>query len=241
MLDNLKFALIRHKKFLVIFFVVIFLPSLLLAAFGIRAIRNERYKVQQRNLEQQRDFLAYVESEIAAYVEQSSADLRQLSSNPAFHGEDFQTLRSVISMGRGSEKILGEIVFWKENHPPWLPAFQERPPAGVVTVVPNEWREWGPELEKAEELEFRRHDYSGAVSQYRRLLSQTRDRRIACWILSRVARCEAKTHNYKQAVALYRSLVDSYSDLVTESGRPLEIASRFGALDVFLAESDLDT
>ena len=38
MLDNLKLVLLQHKKFLAIFFVVVFLPSVVLAFLGIRAI-----------------------------------------------------------------------------------------------------------------------------------------------------------------------------------------------------------
>jgi len=42
MLSNLRLVLLQNRKFLTIFFLVVFLPSLILAYFGIRAIHNER-------------------------------------------------------------------------------------------------------------------------------------------------------------------------------------------------------
>ena len=50
MFENLKIALKKQRKLLAIFLLAVFLPSVLLGIFGIRSIRNERYK-QARRLE----------------------------------------------------------------------------------------------------------------------------------------------------------------------------------------------
>ena len=68
-MENLKLVLVQHKKFLVIFFVAIFLPSIILAYFGIRAIQNERYKLQQQTLEQQKGFIRNVQVDIQSFIE----------------------------------------------------------------------------------------------------------------------------------------------------------------------------
>src|SRR4030065_477194 len=99
MFDNLKLALFQHKKFLAVFFVIVFLPSLLLAVFGIRAIYNEKYKLRQRTFEQQRKFLSDVKSEIAAFIEKKSSSLRDLSSIPAFWEAVFRANCCLVSLG----------------------------------------------------------------------------------------------------------------------------------------------
>lgn len=45
MLDNLKIAVKRQKKLLIIFLITIFLPSIALSVFGIRSIRNEKFRL----------------------------------------------------------------------------------------------------------------------------------------------------------------------------------------------------
>jgi len=48
MIENLKIALKRQKKLIIIFFLTIFLPSVLLSIFGIRAIRNEQFRLEKQ-------------------------------------------------------------------------------------------------------------------------------------------------------------------------------------------------
>lgn len=48
MLDNLKIAVKRQKKLIVIFFLTIFLPSIALSIFGIRSIRSERFRLSHQ-------------------------------------------------------------------------------------------------------------------------------------------------------------------------------------------------
>ena len=240
MFDNFKFALIQHKRFLAVFFIVVFLPSLLLAVFGIRAIYNEKYKLRQRTFEQQQEFLSGIKSEIAAIIEKRASSLKELSSSPAFRDGDYRAIRSTVSLGLRSETLLGEIVVWRIDGEPWLPGLQERPPAAIPLTVPDGWMTLGPDLEEAEEGEFRRREFSKAISLYRRLLPGAKDRRIKAWLLNRIARCEFKRENRGEAVVIYRSLIEDFADLPTESGRPLELVSRIEVLDALRADKDMD-
>ncbi|MDH4271251.1 MAG: hypothetical protein OEW18_04670, partial [Candidatus Aminicenantes bacterium] len=89
MLSNLRLVLLQNKKFLSIFFLVVFLPSLILAYFGIRAIHNERYKLQQLNLEQQRGFVRTLEAEVQSLIEREAAGLREFSTSGAMVDRDY--------------------------------------------------------------------------------------------------------------------------------------------------------
>src|SRR4030042_3038211 len=97
MLSNLRLVLLQNKKFLAPFFLVIFLPSLILAYFGIRAIHNERYKLQQLELEQQRGFVRTLEAEVQSLIERETASLREFATSRAMADRDYPSLHELIA------------------------------------------------------------------------------------------------------------------------------------------------
>jgi signal transduction histidine kinase len=238
MLDNLKLVLIQHKKFLAIFFVVIFLPSIILAFFGIRAIHNERYKLLQQNLEQQRQFVRSVRAGIQSFIERDSLSLKELSSSKAIFDRDYRAIRNLIAQHLGDESLIGQIVIWNSENPPWLPEWQAHPPAVNTLVVPKEWKKWQIDLRKAEIAEFRRRNFSEAISIYNQILDQADNDQVKAWILSRIGRCEVKQKKFKQALKFYGSILEDFPDLLTESGRPLALVSSLEMLDVLCLEND---
>jgi hypothetical protein len=163
MLRNLKLVLIQHKKFLAIFFIVIFLPSIILAFFGIRAIHNEKYKLQQQNLDQQKRFVRAVQAGIRSLIERNSSSLKELSLSKAIFDKDYLAIRNLISQHLRDESIFGQVIIWNSIDPPWLPGLQPRPPAAKILAVPDEWKKWQPDLEKAERAEFRSRNFSDGI------------------------------------------------------------------------------
>lgn len=233
MLNNLKLVLVQHKKFLAIFFVVVFLPSVVLAVFGIRAIHNERYKLQQQSLEQQKRFVKAVQAGIRSHIERNSSRLEELSIQEAFSDKNYREIRNLISDSLEDKSLFGHIVIWNIKDPPWLPGLQAYPPGAKTFVVPEEWEKWRPDLENAERVEFRRRNFSEAVFLYKRILDRAEDNQVKAWMLSRIARCEIKREKFKQALNVYRSIIANFPDLLTESGRALELASRLEMLEAF--------
>jgi len=240
MLENLKLVLIQHKKFLAIFFVVIFLPSIILAFFGIRAIHNERYKLQQQNLDQQKQFVISVQVGIRSLIEGNSLSLKELSSSKAIFDKDYRAISNLITQRLRDESLFGQTVIWNYNDPPWFPGLQPHPPAAKTLVVPEEWRKWHPDLEKAERAEFRRRNFSEAITLYNQILNRAEDNQVKAWILSRVARCEVKHKKFKQALIIYRSIIADFPDLLTESGRLLALVSSLEMMDALRSDKDYD-
>ena len=231
MLDNLKLVLLQHKKFLAIFFVVVFLPSVVLAVFGIRAIYNERYKLQQQDLEKQKDFVKAVQAGIQSHIERNSSKLKELSTHRVSAEKDYPGMRDLISEGLNEKSLIGQIVVWNEDGIPWLPVFHASPSYATNLAIPEEWEKCRPDLEIAERAEFRSRNFSEAISLYKRILDRSEDNQVKAWIMNRIARCEIKRGNFKQALIAYDSVISNFPDLFTESGRPLEIASRIEMLD----------
>jgi len=232
MLENLKLVLIQNKKFLAIFFVVIFLPSIILAFFGIRAIHNERYKLLQQNLDEQKQFIRSVQAGIRSLIERDSLSLKELSSSKAIFDQDYRAISNLIIQRLQDESLFGQTVIWNFKNPSWFPGLQPRPPAAKTLFVPEEWRKWQPDLEKVERAEFRRRNFFEAVTLYNQILNRAEDNQVKAWILSRVGRCEVKHKKFKQALIIYRSIIADFPDLLTESGRPLNFVSSLEMLDV---------
>jgi signal transduction histidine kinase len=241
MLKNLKLVLLQHRKFLVIFFIVMFLPSIILAFFGIRAIYNEQYKLQQQNLEQKKDFLKDVRVGILSLIESNVAKLKDLAAQKIFSDKDYRRIHELVSAHLGDESLFGQIVIWNEDGTTWFPGYQKSPSFAKTLTVPQEWKKLRPGLEIAERAEFRRRNYSEAVSQYKRIFDRKEDRQVKAWLLNRIARCEAKRGMFEQALSAYRSIISDYDDLFTESGRSLGLTCRLEMLDVFRMDKDYES
>ena len=240
MLGNLKLVLLQHKKFLAIFFFIVFLPSIILAIFGIRSIHNERYKLQQQNLEQQRRFVKDFQTEVHSLIERNSSSLREFSTSRAFIDWDYRAFSDLISQRLQEKSLLGNIAIFKSENPSWLPSFQAYPPGARTLVVPSEWKRWQPNIARAERAEFQRKNYSDAISLYGHILRRAEDNQIKAWIQSRIARCELKQKDFNQALLTYRSIISDFPDSLTESGRPLGLVSRLELLDALRSENNFE-
>lgn len=238
MLGNLKLVLLQHKRFLALIIFIVFLPSIILAVLGIRAIHNERYKLRQQNHEQQKELVETFQDEVLSLIERNSSSLREISTSRAFVELDHPAIHDLISRRSREQSLLGHAVIWNRGESPWLPGLQEYPPAARPWIVPSEWKKWQPELAKAEEAEFRRRNYSDAVFLYNRILRRAQDSNVRAWIQSRVARCEVKQEKFKQALITYRSILAEFHDLHTESGRPLGLVICLQILDALRSDND---
>ena len=240
MLGTLKLVLLQHKKFLAIFFFIVFLPSIILAIFGIRSIQNERYKLQQQNLDLQRRFVKDFQAEIRSLIERNSSSLREFSTSRAFIDLDYRAFSDLITLRLQEKSLLGEIVVFKSENPSWLPGFQAYPPGARTLVNPPEWKRWQSNVARAERAEFQRKNYSDAISLYRQILRRAEDNQVKAWIHSRIARCELKQKDFKQALITYRSIFTDFPDSFTESGRPLGLVSRLELLDALRSENNFE-
>lgn len=238
MLGNLKLVLLQHKRFLAIFFFVVFLPSIILAVFGIRAIHNERYKLRLQLQEQQSIYVGTIQDEVLSLIERNSLTIKEISTSRAFVTLDYSALRDLISQRSQAQSLLGQAVLWNHTSSPWLPALQERPSGAEAFAPPSEWADLQPTLARAEEAEFRRRNCEEAANLYQRILRRSQNSRVKAWIRSRIARCQAKQQKFAEAIAMYRSILTDFPDLRTESGRPLGLVTRLQLLDALRSEND---
>ncbi len=240
MLNNLKLVLSQNRKILSIFFVVVFLPSIFLAFFGMRALRNEKFKIQQQTLEEHKGYVSSVQKDIQDFVETQSTDLMGLANSEIFSDAGYSEIRESIVGVQQRDSFFGEVVIWNKKGELWLPVYQVFPLTSKTILEPDEWKTIQPNLNEAERAEFQQKDFSNAISQYRQVLSRSNNDKVRAWILSRIARCEVKQAGNKQALVVYRSLIDSFPDLLTESGRSLEFVSRLEMLNILYTSDNFE-
>ncbi len=240
MLGNLRLVLRQYRKFLAIFFFIVFLPSIILAVLGIRAIQNERFKLRHQNQQLQITFVATFQKEVLSLIERNTANLREISTRLPDMTSNHSAIPDLLSQRSREPSLLGHTVIWKHDQSPWIPDLQENPSLSGPWTAPLEWEKWQQELANAEAAEFRRQNYQEAIRLYTRISVRAQDGNVRAWILSRIARCQAKNQHLKQALSTYRSILADFSDLRTESGRPLAPLTSLQVLDTLRSDNDLE-
>ena len=117
MIENLKIALKRQKKLIIIFLLTILIPSVSLSIFGIRAIRNERFRLAKQTENEHRRAADFLKAQINSRFEDVEEVLQNLAQNPAFHEKEYSTIRDLLGrtdllipvtkMGKNAFKMLG--------------------------------------------------------------------------------------------------------------------------------------
>ena len=87
MFENLKIALRKQKKLIIIFFLTIFLPAISLSIFGIKAIRNERFRLAKQIENENRRATDLLKTQINSRFMELESDLQKLAQHPSFSGK----------------------------------------------------------------------------------------------------------------------------------------------------------
>lgn len=110
MLENLKIALRRQKKLLVIFFLTILIPSVMLSIFGLRAIKNEQFRLAEQIENDHRRTADLLKQQVAARIDDIDLSLQYLAGHPAALERKFADLDDMISSRLTGESLLGPVI-----------------------------------------------------------------------------------------------------------------------------------
>jgi len=89
MLDNLKIAVKRQKKLIIIFLITIFLPSIALSVFGIRSIRNERFRLVKQLEDEHKRAADFLKNQISSRFADIEIILQNQAQHPSFNQKDY--------------------------------------------------------------------------------------------------------------------------------------------------------
>jgi len=226
MIENLKIALRRQKKLIVIFLLTIFLPSVSLSIFGIRAIRSEKFRQVKLIENEHRRAAGFLKAQIEDRFKNIEVTLQKVAQHPAFSEKDYPAISEIIRDRLMDSELIEQAFLFLKGRKPLLPLFQP-------TVERNHFPSFSQltppqrkKLKKAEEFEFKRKEYKTAISLYKELYSLAKDKNFKAQMLNNIARCLTKLKNYDQAVNNYSKICDEYPEGLSSSGLPLALIAK---------------
>jgi len=98
MFENLKIALRKQKKLIIIFFLTIFIPAILLSIFGIRAIRNERFRLAKQIENENRQAADFLKTQINNRFIELESTIQKLAQLRSFSERDYQAIIKMKSL-----------------------------------------------------------------------------------------------------------------------------------------------
>jgi signal transduction histidine kinase len=226
MLENLRIAVRKQKKLILIFVLTIFLPALTLGVFGLRSIRNERYRLVRQEENEGRRAARLIRAHFDSKFEEIARALDGLTHDPAFIGKDDAAIREITEKRFAAEPLVGQTILLYGDEAPLFPRLllpsggkSAGPPKAVDPALDSRIR-------RAESLEFAERNPRAAADLYRELAARAADRNLKAELLAGQARCLRKIEAYEDAGRVYDRIIQEHSDAATPSGMPLSFLAR---------------
>jgi len=226
MLENLKLAVKRQKRLITIFLLTIFLPSVSLSIFGIRAIRNERFRLAKQLENEHKRAAEFLKSQIGSQFEELGSILKNLARSSAFLQSENAGIKNLLYAQLAEHPLVEQVFVVFGNEEPLFPLFQPVPGRISASYVLTSEENLQVRLKRAEAYEFKARNYRSAISLYRRLADQSQDKNFKAQMLADISRCLMKAEDYTGAIQNYRRICEDYPESITSTGLPLALVSR---------------
>jgi signal transduction histidine kinase len=233
MIENLKIALKKQKKLIIIFFLTIFLPSVSLSIFGIRAIKNEKFRLAKQVESEHRRAADFLKTQINSRFKDIEVILQNLAQYPSFFEKDYPAIKDLLDSRLADNNLIEQVFLVYRDEEPLFPLFQ---PATVRPLSFSSTLLRGSQIEKlkrAEEYEFKQKKYKSAISLYNQLFSLSKDKNFKAQMLNNIARCFTKLKSYDQALKNYLKICIDYPQSTTSSRLPLGLIARLQILNCY--------
>jgi len=162
MLENLRIALRKQKKLVLIFFLTIFLPALTLSVFGVRAIRSERFRLARQEETEALRAAGLIRAHIQAKIESISRALEETAREPALIAKDLAAVQTSAGKRFASEPLAGQTVLLYRGGAASFPLLQILPPKRPTRAA-RASASLAERIRRAERLEFVDRDYGAAA------------------------------------------------------------------------------
>jgi signal transduction histidine kinase len=230
MLENLGIALRKQKKLVLIFFLTIFLPALTLSVFGVRAIRNERFRLAKQEENEGRRAARFIRAHVQTKIEAVASTLEGIARDPASIGKDRPAIYDLAEKRLATDPLIEQAVLLYKNEEVSFPLLLV-PPANKPANTPKADASLAARIRKAEALEFVDRNFRAAAALYRELSTLAEGQNLQAEMLTGQARCLQKAEDYKDAVRVYARIASGYPDSLTPSGLPLGLLARLQAIE----------
>lgn len=226
MLENLRLAVKRQKRLILIFCLTIFIPSISLSIFGIRAIRNERFRLAKQVENEHRIAAKDLASQIWSHFEKLVDILHNLAESSALQQEDMDGFKNLLDDEISGNSLVEQVFVAFNGEEPFFPFFQPAPFDVPSTFGSSPGGDIHERLKRAENYEFNQRNYTRAVSLYKNLFDRAQDTNFKARMLANVARNLMKAKDYRGAIQSYQKVCDDYPESLFTTGLPLALVSR---------------
>ena len=234
MFPGLKIAVKRQKKLLVIFFITIFLPAVSLSIFGVIALRNEKFRIENQFREDQAEFSQLLKREVNQQIDELENELQYIVHTPSLINNDYGEILQIVENQLYRNRLIDQFFVLFEGEDALFPPFRlsgsnyfSGEPVDFTGMQKNI-------LEQAENYEFSSHNYSKAISLLEEMLSGTENKDLRARLMNRIARNQVKQNNYSEAIQTYSAIINDFPKTVTSSGIPLPVTVRLQLVDCYM-------
>jgi tetratricopeptide (TPR) repeat protein len=225
-LENLRLAVKRQKRLIIIFLLTIFFPSITLSIFGIRAIRNERYRIDKQLENEQRKAAEILKSQVSTPFKELESVLSNLAQSSEFMQKEEARIKGLLEARIARHPLVEYVFVAFANEEPWFPFFQPKSSkASSSSGSPSDPSLYSG-LKTAEACEFQDKDYRRAVALYKNLAGLSADDDFKAQMLANVSRCLMKAQDYRGALSNFKRIGKDYPESTSSSGLPLALTTR---------------
>jgi signal transduction histidine kinase len=231
MLENLGIALRKQKKLIIIFFLTVFLPASALSVFGIRAIRNERFRLAKQEENEGRRAARFVRAHIQSKFEDIARVLEGLARDPSFIANDHAAIHELAEKRFAADPLIGQAVLLYGDEEPSFPLLLIPPDQRSVDSPKAGDASLAMRIRRAEALEFIDRNFRAAADLYGELFTLASGRNLQAEMLIGQARGLQKAGVYDEALRVYVRIASDYSDCLTSSRLPLGLLARLQTVE----------
>jgi signal transduction histidine kinase/tetratricopeptide (TPR) repeat protein len=224
MLENLKIAVKSQKRIILIFFLTILVPSIFLGIFGVRAIKNERFRIAKQLENEHRRAADYLVSQVKNHFRELGSGLQNLAHSSSVTERDYPGIKNAVVGHLSENPLMGFVFIAYGDSDPFFPQFQSASQLRMSSL-PEFTGSQLARLRRAEGYEFEQKRYDLAISLYRELFQQTKDHDLKAQMLANIARAQGKKQEYGKAIENYQTIIDDYKFGSSSSGLPLAVLS----------------
>jgi len=240
MLDNLKIAVKRQKKLIIIFLITIFLPSIALSVFGVRSIRNERFRLVKQLEDEHRRGADFLKNQISSRFADIEIILQNLAKHPSFNQKNYASIEESLNNQLKGNHLIEHVFLAYEDEKPLFPLFlpvSEKRESVALSPLTSAQIEI---IERAQRFEFSQKNFSKAVAMYQQIFSRSKNKNIQAQMLNNIARCFMKLENYDKAIQNYSRVCQDYPRCQTSSLLPLDLIARIQIVRCYKRARDHD-
>jgi signal transduction histidine kinase len=233
MINNLKIAIRKQKKLIVLFLLTILLPSVVLSIFGITAIQNERFKVAQQYENDHKRIANLLIKTINSHINDVQILIQNLVKDPLFSKKDYKGIETLIDNSQITNKLIEQLIIIYKDENPFFPLF---PSSNYVdTPIPESSLSLAQQnkLKRAETDEYVHKNYSRAIVLYNELFVSVKKKVDQARMLNHIARNLIRQKKHHQAIKIYNRIINKYSDQRTPSNLPLSLIAHIQIVECY--------